>query len=119
MYTVICFFRVKKTDVEEFVKLTRHSGELLKSHGTLEHHMFYANELTGRQGSMGILNLIEMDEDEELLLGQSIFESKEDYYKVMEQIGCNDIIQYLNQHIKDIVEMSRVVTSSFTTEIPQ
>jgi hypothetical protein len=119
MYTVICLFRVKKSDVEEFVKMSRQTGELLKSHGTLEHHILYANQLTGRQGSMGILNLIEMEEEEELLLGQSIFKNEDHYYEVMKQIGCDDIIQYLNQHIKNIVEMSRVVTSSFTTETPQ
>ncbi|ELK48921.1 DUF1428 family protein [Halobacillus sp. ACCC02827] len=116
MYTVLCIFRVKKEKLDDFLKTAKKSGEMLQSHGSLEHTIYFSKELTGRQGSMGILNLIELEEDEELLLGQSIFESEESYHEVMKSIGFNDIIHYLNGHIKDIVEMNRVVTSSFTTE---
>lgn len=97
------------------MRITQKSGEILKSHGTLEHNVYYSNELTGRQGSMGFLNLIEMEEDEEILLGQSIFENEDHYYEIMKNVGSDDIIQYLDEYIKDIVEMNRVVTSSFTT----
>ncbi|MFQ3543979.1 DUF1428 family protein [Halobacillus rhizosphaerae] len=113
MYTIICFFRVKEKDVQTFLKLTTKSGDLLKSHGAIDHHIYFSKELTGRQGSMGILNLIEVEEDEKLLLGQSMFKDEEHYYEVMKKTGSDDIIHYLNSHIKDIVEMTRVVTSSF------
>lgn len=98
------------------MKITKKSGEILTSHGALEHHIYYSHKLTGRQGSMGILNLVEVDEDEELLLGQSKFNSQNHYYEVMKSVGSDDITQYLGEHIKDIVEMNRVITSSFTTE---
>ncbi|WP_246364081.1 DUF1428 domain-containing protein [Halobacillus locisalis] len=101
------------------MKMSRQSGEMLESHGTLEHDMYFSHELTGRQGSMGILNLIEMDEDEELILGQSKFKDEQHYHEVMASIGFNDIIHYLDGHIKDIVEMNRVVTSSFSTKDPR
>ncbi|MBA2176429.1 DUF1428 family protein [Halobacillus locisalis] len=119
MYTVICFFRVKRNKLDAFMKMSRQSGEMLESHGTLEHDMYFSHELTGRQGSMGILNLIEMDEDEELILGQSKFKDEQHYHEVMASIGFNDIIHYLDGHIKDIVEMNRVVTSSFSTKDPR
>lgn len=113
MYTVICFFRVKNTNVDNFINMTEKSGDILKSHGTLDHHIFFANELTGRQGSMGILNLIEVEEDEEILMGQSFFKDEDHYYEVMKSVGRDDIIHYLDDHMKDIVEMNRVVTSTF------
>ncbi|RWZ58143.1 DUF1428 family protein [Halobacillus fulvus] len=118
MYTVLCLFRVKKKHLDAFLKMSRQSGEILKGQGTLEHHMYYPHELTGRSGSMGILNLIELEEDEELILGQSVFRNEDHYHEVMKTIGYNDILQYLNVHIKDIVEMNRVVTSTFTTDAP-
>lgn len=119
MYTVICFFRVKKSDINTFLKMTNKSGELLESHGMLDHQMYLSQELTGRHGSMGLLNLIELEEDEELLMGQSIFESVDHYYQIMKDVGSDDIIQYLKDHIKDSVDMTRVVTSTFNTETSQ
>ncbi|MCA1022310.1 DUF1428 family protein [Halobacillus litoralis] len=116
MFTVICFFRVEQSNIEKFLKITKKSGDILVNHGTLEHHIYFARELTGRQGSMGLLNLVEMEENEELLLGQSVFESEEHYHSVMKDVGFDDMIHYLDDNIKDIVEMNRVVTSSFTTE---
>ncbi|SFK21064.1 hypothetical protein SAMN04487936_10954 [Halobacillus dabanensis] len=97
------------------MKITKKSGEILQSHGALDHNIYYSNELTGRQGSLGFLNFIEMEEDEELLLGQSLFKNEDHYYEIMKNVGSDDIIQYLDGHIKDIVEMNRVVTSSFTS----
>ncbi|TGB03910.1 DUF1428 family protein [Halobacillus salinus] len=119
MFTVVCFFRVKDNKLDSFLKMARQSGEILESHGTLHHHMFFSHETTGRQGSMGMLNLIELDDNEELLMGQTIFKSEEHYHEVMASIGFNDIIHYLNDHIKDIVEMNKVVTSTFNTEGPR
>jgi uncharacterized protein YbaA (DUF1428 family) len=97
------------------MRITQKSGEILKSHGALDHKIYYSNVLTGRRGSMGFLNLIEVEEDEELLLGQSLFENEDHYYEIMKNVGSDDILQYLDGHIKDIVEMNRVVTSSFTS----
>ncbi|MCA0971942.1 DUF1428 family protein [Halobacillus litoralis] len=119
MFTVICFFRVKDSQLDSFLKMARQSGEILESHGTLQHHMFFSHEATGRQGSMGMLNLIEVEEDEELLLGQTLFKDEQHYHEVMASIGFNDIIHYLSNHIKDIVEMNKVVTSTFNTEKPE
>ncbi|MFZ0368500.1 MAG: DUF1428 domain-containing protein [Halobacillus sp.] len=119
MYTVLCFFRVKKKNVEKFVKMTRKSGDILESHGTISHHVYFSNMLTGRQGSMGVLNLMEVDEDEELLMAQSVFNSEDHYYEVMKSVKSNDMIHYLDEYLKDLVEMTRVVTSSFTTKHPQ
>ncbi|MCA0984144.1 DUF1428 family protein [Halobacillus yeomjeoni] len=119
MYTVVCFFRVRKSDKNLFLRMTKKTGELLKSHGTLEHHIYQAHELTGRQGSMGMLNLIDIEEDEELLMGQTIFKSRDHYEDVMSEIGSDDIIQYLHDHIKDTVDMTRVITSSFATDTLQ
>lgn len=119
MFTVICFFRVKDNKLDSFLKMARKSGEILKSHGTLQHHLYFSHKATGRKGSMGMLNLIELDDDEELLLGQTVFKSEEHYHGVMASIGVNDILHYLNDHIKDIVEMNKVVTSTFDTEGPK
>ncbi|WP_226584907.1 DUF1428 family protein [Halobacillus litoralis] len=119
MYTIICVFRVKADKLDKFLKMTRKTGEILKSHGALEHTIYFSKELTGRQGSMGFLNLIEVEEGEELLLGQSVFENEKQYYEVMASVGCDDIIQYLDGNIRDIVEMNKVISSSFTTDKPE
>ncbi|WLR47873.1 DUF1428 family protein [Halobacillus litoralis] len=116
MFTVICLFRVKQKDLDEFIELTRKSGNLLKSHGALDHNIYFSNKLTGSQGSMGLLNVVDVEEDEELMLGQSIFKSEEHYHEIMKTAGFDDIIQYLDDHIKDVVESTRIITSSFTTE---
>ncbi|MGP4060786.1 DUF1428 family protein [Halobacillus sp. H74] len=116
MYTIICIFRVNQRNLEEFIKVTSKSGEVLMSHGAVDHNILYSKELTGKQGSMGILNLVEMEEDEELLLGQSVFNDEAHYYKVMKSVGSDDIIHYLDGNIKELVEMNRVITSRFTTE---
>ncbi|MFC7322834.1 MULTISPECIES: DUF1428 domain-containing protein [Halobacillus] len=89
------------------------TGDILLSHGTLEHTVYLPNELTGEQGSMGILNLFELEEDEDLILGQSVYKDEDHYYEVMKKTGSNDMIHYLNDHIKDIVEMNKVITSKF------
>ncbi|UOQ43858.1 DUF1428 family protein [Halobacillus salinarum] len=116
MYTVICIFRVKKKDLSLFIKIAEKSGDILQSHGALDHHIFFAEELTGRQGSMGLLNFIEVEEGEELLLGQSFFKNEQHYHEVLKDTGSDDMIHYLDAYIKDIVEMNRVVTSIFSSE---
>ncbi|MBN9655753.1 DUF1428 family protein [Halobacillus sp. GSS1] len=116
MFTVICLFRVKLKDLDEFVELSRKSGDLLKSHGALDHNIYFSNKLTGSQGSMGFLNVVDVEEDEELVLGQSIFHSEDHYHEIMRKAGFDDIIQYLDDHIKDVVETTRIITSSFSTE---
>ncbi|MCP3030167.1 DUF1428 family protein [Halobacillus sp. A1] len=113
IFTIICFFRVKKDRAQRFVKMANKTGDILLSHGTLEHTVYLPNELTGEQGSMGILNLFELEEDEDLILGQSVYKDEDHYYEVMKKTGSNDMIHYLNDHIKDIVEMNKVITSKF------
>ncbi|MCP3029081.1 hypothetical protein [Halobacillus sp. A5] len=60
-----------------------------------------------------MLNLFELEDDEELMLGQTIFENADHYYEVMKKTGSNDMLSYLNQHIKDIIEMDKVISSKF------
>ncbi|MFG6149829.1 DUF1428 domain-containing protein [Halobacillus sp. B23F22_1] len=93
--------------------MSKKTGDILLSHGTLDHSIYYSSELTGNQGTMGILNLFELEEDEELMLGQSVFKDETHYYEVMKKTGSNDMIAYLNQHIKDIIEMDKVISSKF------
>lgn len=89
------------------------TGDLLISHGALKHNIYYANELTGYQGTMGLLNLFEVEEDEEVMLGQSIFKDQDHYHLVMKNTGSNDMVHYLNHHIKDIIEIDKIISSKF------
>ncbi|WP_082235078.1 DUF1428 family protein [Halobacillus massiliensis] len=113
MYTIICFFRVKEKNIEEFLKTAKKTGNILMSHGALDHKVYSSSELTGQQGSMGLLNLFELDDDEDLIMGQSIFNSEDHYYEVMKNTGNDDIIQYLNNHLENLVEMEKTISSKF------
>ncbi|WP_181350957.1 DUF1428 family protein [Thalassobacillus sp. CUG 92003] len=115
MFTVVCFFRVNKNHLEEFLDVTTKSGNILIAHGALDHRIFRPEELTGKQGSMGLLNFIEVSEEEELMFGQTIFRDEAHYHEVMAHVSSDDLIHYLKQYLKEIVEMDRVVTSTFTS----
>ncbi|WP_173917310.1 DUF1428 family protein [Halobacillus sp. Marseille-Q1614] len=113
MYTIICFFRVKEENLDLFLKTAKKTGNLLMSHGAIDHKLYCSSELTGQQGSMGLLNLFELDEGEELIMGQSVFNSEEHYYEVMKDTGNDDIIQYLSSYMEDLVEMEKTISSKF------
>ncbi|WP_431800590.1 DUF1428 family protein [Halobacillus andaensis] len=113
IYTVICFFRVKKDQITPFLKMAKKTGDILVSHGTLDHSIYLSYELTGNQGTMGILNLFELEEDEELVLGQTVFNDEDHYYEVMKKTGSNDMLSYLNQYIKGIIEIDKIISSKF------
>ncbi|WP_188455179.1 DUF1428 family protein [Virgibacillus oceani] len=115
MYTVIYLYRVKKIHVQQFIDINEKAGEIYMAHGALEDHTYCADDLNGMHGCTGLLDVINVDDDEELFFGQTVFRNKSHYEEVMNNVNHDEKIKHLFQVMTNYVDLSKVISATFTT----
>ncbi|WP_181350956.1 DUF1428 family protein [Thalassobacillus sp. CUG 92003] len=115
MFTVLYIVRVKEERLHEFLSLASKLGDIVASYGASETNICKGGLLTGRHGSLGLLNLMDVPDDERIYMAQVSFANEEEYKRVLEAIKTHDIAMHLYQQIKQVIDMNEVVSSTFTS----
>lgn len=115
MYTVIYLYRVDKDNKQDFVDHTDKLKEIFLDNGTLEYEVYQAEDLTGRNGYKGILDLLVLKPDEQVFLGQAIYRNQSHYEEVFDRVGENEDAKQLMVLLSDAVNDSKTFTGSFIT----
>ncbi|SFB16297.1 Protein of unknown function [Lentibacillus halodurans] len=116
MYTVIYLYRVKQEHVQTFTNINSQASEIYLSNGALEDNTYRAEDLNGNYGAKGLIDVIQKEKNEEIFFGQSVFRNKSHHDDVMAQVNQNPEIKELFDDITNIINLSNVVTATFTTE---
>ncbi|GAA0598134.1 hypothetical protein GCM10009001_12830 [Virgibacillus siamensis] len=117
MYTVIYLYRVKQEKIQKFIDINEKASEIYLSSGALEDMTYLADDLDGNHGCMGLFDVIDVADDESVIFGQSVFRNRSHYDEVMEQIDNDSEVKQLFDEMRDTIDMSRVITSTFSTEL--
>ncbi|MFD1020788.1 DUF1428 family protein [Thalassobacillus hwangdonensis] len=118
MYTILCVFRVKTEEEQEFLEIQRKTGEMLVKHGALDHRLFCGDLLTGSHGSMGFLDLMDVEDHEQVYLVQTDFKSKTHYKEVMKRSKTDDLVVHLGNKLQNTVDISKMLSSTFNAPSP-
>ena len=65
MYTVIYLYRVNKENKQDFIDTTDKLKETFLDNGALEDEIYQADNLMGKDGCRGILDLVDVKQSEE------------------------------------------------------
>lgn len=115
MYTVIYLYRVKQEYIQTFIDINNQAGDIYLAHGALEDNTYRAEDLSGKHGCKGLIDMIQKEEDEAIFFGQSVFRNKSHHDDVMAQVSQNPEIKELFDKMATIIDRSKVVTATFTT----
>ncbi|MCP3030168.1 DUF1428 family protein [Halobacillus sp. A1] len=112
IFVSLYIVRVHKDDLHRFTKIAQKAKPLIRSYGG-EPFLYQEDALTGRHGSMGLLNLFELQDGEVVFLGKVIFPSKEDYTQGMEGIKQDDLLKHLYEQLAEFIDFTSLITSTF------
>ncbi|WP_099157626.1 DUF1428 family protein [Virgibacillus ndiopensis] len=115
MYTVIYLYRVKKMHTQQFIDINEKAGEIYIAHGALEDNTYRADKLDGEHDCTGLLDIIEVAENEDVFFGQSVFRNKSHYEEVMKNVNNVEKIDQLFKEMTNIIDLSKVISATFTT----
>ncbi|UOQ95753.1 DUF1428 family protein [Halobacillus shinanisalinarum] len=105
-------FRVKEDKADLFKQLSKKAKEIIRSYSG-KATLYQGETLTGKQGSMGLLDLFELKDEEIVFFGKIEYPSKKMHTKSVEQMKKDDLITHLYEQIIEVVDMSHLVTSTF------
>lgn len=117
MYTVIYLYRVKQEKLQSFIEINEKASEIYLSSGALEDMTYVADNLNGTNGCKGLLEFVDVAEDESVVFGQSVFRNKSHYSEVMNQIDHDSEIIQLFDEMANTIDLSKVITSTFSTDL--
>ncbi|GGF24872.1 hypothetical protein GCM10010954_24750 [Halobacillus andaensis] len=112
IFVSLYIFRVHKDHVPRFVKLIEEVKPLILSYEARP-FLFEEDVLTGKQGSMGLLNLFELKDDEVVYLGKIEFDSKAHYEETMKKIQQNEGMNHFYEQLRKVVDFPSLITSTF------
>ncbi|MFC4556798.1 DUF1428 family protein [Virgibacillus kekensis] len=116
MYTVLYLYRVNKKQVDSFIDINEKASEIYLANGALEDVIYRADNLDGKHGLTGLIDTVDLLPEEELLFGQAVFRNKSHHKDVMKQVDNDpEIIQLFNR-VKEITDISRIITATFSTD---
>ncbi|MGY0692561.1 DUF1428 family protein [Virgibacillus sp. FSP13] len=116
MYTVIKIYRVNKIHKQQFLDINERASEIYLANGALEDTTYLADNLNGQQGYMGLLDIINVADDELVFFGQSVYRNKSHFEDVRNHVNDEKELDQLYDELTKIVDFSRIVNASFTTE---
>ncbi len=116
MYTVIKIYRVNKINKQQFLDINERASEIYLANGALEDTTYLADNLNGQQGYMGLLDIINVADDELVFFGQSVYRNKSHFEDVRNHVNDEKELDQLYDELTKIVDFSRIVNASFTTE---
>ncbi|WP_077324538.1 DUF1428 family protein [Virgibacillus siamensis] len=117
MYTVIYLYRIKQEKLQNFIDINEKASEIYLASGALEDMTYLADDLNGNHGCKGLLEFIDVAEDEAVVFGQSVFRNKSHYNEVLDQVNEDPEINELFDEMKHTVDFSKVITSTFSTDL--
>ncbi|WP_174615937.1 DUF1428 family protein [Virgibacillus ihumii] len=117
MYTVIYLYRVKQEKLQHFIEINEKASEIYLSSGALEDMTYLADNLDGSNNCKGLLGVVDVADDESVVFGQSVFRNKSHYNEVMEQVDSDPEINRLFDEMKNTIDLSKVITSTFSTDL--
>ncbi|WP_164670050.1 DUF1428 family protein [Virgibacillus doumboii] len=116
MYTIINLYRVKKEHVQSFIDINDRASEIYLSYGALEDNTYHASDLNGKHGCSGLIDIIDVKDDEVVFFGQSVFRNESHHDDVMSQVDDDPEIYTLFDEISKVIVLSKVVTATFSTD---
>ncbi|ASK61980.1 hypothetical protein CFK37_07310 [Virgibacillus phasianinus] len=113
MYTTIYIYRVKRENVESFLDINEKASEIYLANGALEDNTYLADDISGDHGCSGLVDLIDIKDNEVVLFGQTVFRNKSHCEAVMKLVNDDEEINKLFNDMTEIIDLSKVVTASF------
>ncbi|MCP3029080.1 DUF1428 family protein [Halobacillus sp. A5] len=112
MFVSLYIFRVHRQSVPRFIELIDQLKPLIQSYEG-KAYLFEEDVLTGKQGSMGLLNLFDLRDEEVVFLGKIEFHSKEHFHEAMEQMKQDNLIKQTYDQLREVVDFTSLITSTF------
>ncbi|MFB4168526.1 DUF1428 family protein [Virgibacillus sp. JSM 102003] len=116
MFTVIYLYRVNKEHAQTFTDINEKASEIYLAKGALEDKTYHADDLNGKYGCAGLLDIVDVKENEVVYFGQSVFRNKNHHDDVLNQVNDDPDINDLFDKMTRIIDLSKVVTATFSTE---
>ncbi len=113
MYTSIYIYRIKKESVEEFLAIEREAGKVYIEHGAIFCDIYRASKLTAMYGCVAFTEAMDVDEDEEVLVGLSSFDDQAHHDRTMCQVDSDPRIQDLFARVTKVLVLDRTVRGEF------
>lgn len=115
MYTVTYLYRIDKENRKAFLETNDKLKEIFLDNGALEDEIYQADDLTGKNGCRGIVDLVEVKSDERVFFGQSVFRNQPHYEEVLERVRQNEEAEQLMTKLADSVDISKTFMGTFIT----
>ncbi|WP_101846108.1 DUF1428 family protein [Halobacillus sp. Marseille-P3879] len=112
MFISMYIFRVPRQHTSRFIEITNKLKPAICSYDCTP-YLFEEDALTGKQGSLGLLNLFDPQDDEVVFLGKIEYKSKDHFHEAIEQMKQDDKITQLYEQLREVVDFTSVVTSTF------
>ena len=113
MYTSIYIHRIKKENVEEFLAIEREAALVYMEHGAIFNDIYRASNLTAMYGCVAFTDAMDVDEDEEVLVGLSGFDDQAHHDKTMSKVDSDPRIQELFAKVTKVIILDRTVRGEF------
>lgn len=113
MYTSIYIYRIKRSNVDEFLAIEREAVKVYMEHGAIFSDIYRASNLTAMYGCVAFTDAIDVDEDEEVLVGLSGFEDQAHHDETMSNVDADPRIQDLFAKVTKVIVLSRTVRGEF------
>lgn len=117
MYTTIYIYRVKKENIESFIDINEKASEIYLANGALEDTTYRADDINGDHGCAGLKEMIDIKDDEVVFFGQTVFRNRSHCEAVMEHVNNDKKIKKLFKDMAAIIDLSKVVTASFSKAV--
>jgi hypothetical protein len=115
MYTVIYLYQVNNDNIMDFLETNDKLKEIFLDNGALEDEIYLAEDLQGKDGCRGILDLVERTPDEQVFLGQSVFRNQSHYEEVLERVQEHEENEQLMSKLTRSVDVSKTFMGTFVT----
>ena len=113
MYASIYIYRIKKENVDEFLAIEREAAKLYMEHGAISNDTYRASNLTAMHGCVTFTDALDVDEDEEVLIGLSGFTDQAHHDKAMSEVESDPRIQELFARVTKVIVLDRTVRGEF------
>jgi uncharacterized protein YbaA (DUF1428 family) len=107
---------VNQENKQRFMEISEKASEIYLANGALEDNTYYADDLSGEHKCAGLIDVMNVAENETVFLGQTVFRNKSHRDDVMTQVNLDPEIIQLFAEITELIDLSKVITASFSTD---
>lgn len=113
MFTVVYIFRVSQADVAAFLRIQKEAAKIYQYHGALNDETLAPFSLDAKYGCGSFSSAVDIENDEEVYIGLSQFESRIHHDEVMAKVDTDERIDKLYTEMLTVVDMTRTLRGEF------